>query len=116
MFSKVHPLIHDRDLSVSLHGPAGNRSTFDQPEPICAFEGRGNLAMNSEFFAVTDRFLTTSPFAACEPQLHLRLHRFLVRQLRVVHESATKGVGRLIARCGVLETLDDSRLTTLVVS
>ena len=56
------------------------------------------------------------PIRSVKPQLDLRLHLFLVRHLRVVHEGATAGVRRLIARRGVLETLDDGRLATPVVS
>ena len=51
-----------------------------------------------------------------KPQLDLCLDLLLVRHLGVVHECATTGVGWLIARRGILETLDDSRLTTPVVS
>jgi hypothetical protein len=56
------------------------------------------------------------PVCSVKAQLDLRLHFFLVRHLRVVHESATTGVRRLITRRGVLETLDDGGLTTPIVS
>ena len=58
------------------------------------------------------------PLSVCsvKSQLYLCLDLLLVGHLGVVHECATARVGWLIARRGILETLDNGRLTTPIVS
>ena len=50
-----------------------------------------------------------------EPQLDLGLHLLLVRHLRVMDERAATRVRWLVARGGVLQTLNDRGLATAIV-